>query len=89
MASCIATVSVGSTWKMSAMHVWATSIDSASSEVRVPSFIDVERKSMIARASRFLDSEVDDWVKGRRLEGREKLRSGMWDIPWWLWGYGY
>jgi hypothetical protein len=41
------------------MHDCATSMDSASSLVRVPSFKDVERKSIIARARRFLESEVD------------------------------
>ena len=59
MASCIADLLVGSTWKVSAMQDWATSMDSASSGVRVPSFREVERKSMIARARRFLESAVD------------------------------
>lgn len=43
------------------MQDWATSIDSASSGVRVPSLSEVERKSMIARARRFFESEVDAW----------------------------
>lgn len=34
-------------------------MDSASSGVRVPSLREVERKSMMARARRFLDAEVD------------------------------
>ncbi len=41
------------------MHDWATSMDSASSGVRVPSFKEVERKSIMARARRFLESWVD------------------------------
>lgn len=48
---------------MSAIHDCATSIDSTSSLVRVPSFKDVERKSMIARARRFLESEVDAYCE--------------------------
>lgn len=43
------------------MQDCATSIDSVSSEVRVPSLREVERKSMMARARRFLESEVDAW----------------------------
>jgi len=38
------------------MHDWATSMDSVSSAERVPSLRELERKSMMARASRFLDS---------------------------------
>ena len=41
------------------MQDWATSMDSASSAVRVPSFSEVERKSMMARARRFLEAGVD------------------------------
>lgn len=41
------------------MHDCATSMDSASSLVRVPSFKDAERKSITARARRFLESELD------------------------------
>lgn len=43
------------------MQDWATSIESVSSGVRVPSLREVERKSMMARARRFLESEVDAW----------------------------
>ena len=46
----------GSTLKLSAMHVCATSIESASSELRVPSLREVDRKSIIARARCFLES---------------------------------
>lgn len=63
MASFIAALSLGSTWKMSAIHVWAISIDSASSDVTVPSFSEVERKSIMARARRFFVSGVADWRK--------------------------
>ena len=49
------------------MHDWATSMDSASSGVRVPSFREVERKSIMARARRFLESVVD--ACGRDLVG--------------------
>ena len=59
MASCIAALSLGSTWKVSAMHDCATSMLSASSGERVPSLRDVERKSIIARARRFLEGEVE------------------------------
>lgn len=41
------------------MQDWATSTDSASSGVRVPSFRELERKSIMARARRFLESWVD------------------------------
>ena len=41
------------------MHEVAISIDSVSSAVRVPSLRDVERKSIMARARRFLESRVD------------------------------
>jgi len=50
---------VGSTWKVSAMQEVATSMDSASSGVRVPSLSEVERKSIMARVRRFLESRVD------------------------------
>jgi len=53
----MAALSVGSTLKASAMHCWATSIDSLSSEETVPSFVEFERKSIIARARRFFESE--------------------------------
>ena len=43
------------------MQEVATSIDSVSSDVRVPSLREVLRKSIIARASRFLESRVDAW----------------------------
>ena len=46
--------SVGSTLKDSEMHDWATSMDSRSSSVRVPSVREVERKSIIASARRCL-----------------------------------
>ena len=45
---------VGSTWNVSAMQEVAISMDSVSSEVRVPSLREVERKSIMARARRFL-----------------------------------
>ena len=41
------------------MHDWATSIDSASSDASVPSLREVERKSIMANASRFLESDMD------------------------------
>lgn len=44
----------GSTLKVSAMQLTATSMDSASSGVRVPSVVDLVRKSQIARARRCL-----------------------------------
>ena len=44
------------------MHDWATSTDSESSELIVPSLREVDRKSMIARAKRFFDSDGDDWI---------------------------
>ena len=44
------------------MQEVAISMDSASSEVRVPSLRDVLRKSIMARASRFLESKVDAWM---------------------------
>ena len=54
---------VGSTWKVSAMQEVAISMDSASSEVSVPSLRDVLRKSIMARASRFFESKVDAWME--------------------------
>lgn len=45
------------------MQDCATSIESASSAVRVPSLREVERKSMIASARRFLEFELDAFVK--------------------------
>lgn len=42
----------GSTLKVSAMQFTATSMDSASSEERVPSVVDLVRKSQIASARR-------------------------------------
>ena len=56
------------------MQEVATSIDSVSSDVRVPSLREVLRKSIIARASRFLESRVDAWRvmvsgKGMVLKG--------------------
>jgi len=41
------------------MQEVATSMDSASSGVRVPSLSEVERKSIMARVRRFLESRVD------------------------------
>lgn len=52
-------LSDASTWKASAIQLLAISILSASSAVRVPSLSEVERKSIIERASRFLESERD------------------------------
>ena len=43
------------------MQEVAISIDSVSSGVSVPSLREVERKSIIARARRFLESRVDAW----------------------------
>jgi hypothetical protein len=53
-ASFTAASSLGSTLKVSAMQDCAISMDSASSAVRVPSFRLEPRKSMMARARRFL-----------------------------------
>lgn len=52
MAELMAALSVASTLKASDIHEVATSIDSASSEGRVPSLREVLRKSMIASARR-------------------------------------
>jgi hypothetical protein len=52
--------SEGSTLKASAMQLVAISILSASSGRIVPSFCDVERKSIMARASRFRESVACD-----------------------------
>ena len=61
MASCMAALSVGSTWKVSAMHDCATSMLSPSSGESVPSLREVERKSIMARARRFLEGDVEVW----------------------------
>ena len=45
------------------MQEVAISMDSASSEVSVPSLRDVLRKSIMARASRFFESKVDAWME--------------------------
>ena len=51
---------MGSTWKASAIQFWAISTLSVSSEERVPSLRELERKSMMARARRFLESGIED-----------------------------
>ena len=61
MASAMWDLLEGSTWKVSAMQEVAISMLSLSSGVRVPSLREVERKSMMARARRFLLSRVDAW----------------------------
>ena len=68
MASLTAASSEASTLNESAMHDCAISIDSWFSDDRVPSLRDVERKSMMARASRFFVSEAydNDHVSRRR-----------------------
>ena len=58
-ASCMAGLSFGSTLKASAMQDEATSTDSLSSAVRVPSLSDVVKKSIMAKARRFLESVSD------------------------------
>ena len=57
MASFMAASFEGSTWKVSAMQFCAISIDSASSAANVPSLRLEPRKSMIASARRFFDSD--------------------------------
>ena len=59
MASVMWDLLEGSTWKVSAMQEVAISMLSVSSGVRVPSLREVERKSIMARARRFLVSRVD------------------------------
>jgi len=54
MAEDMAALSVASTLKHSDMQFWAISMLSASSELRVPSFRELDRKSMIASARRCL-----------------------------------
>jgi hypothetical protein len=54
----MAVLSVGSTWNASAIHEVAISMDSESSDWRVPSLREVLRKSMMARASFFLESDM-------------------------------
>ena len=61
MASAMWDLLEGSTWKVSAMQEVAISMLSESSGVRVPSLREVERKSIMARARRFLVSRVDAW----------------------------
>lgn len=70
MASVMWALLVGSTWKVSAMQEVAISTDSLSSGVRVPSLREVERKSIMARARRFLESRVDAWKGGVRVVER-------------------
>ena len=57
-ASAVAAVSVGSTLNASAIQLEAISIDSESSEETVPSVAEVERKSIMASARRFLEATV-------------------------------
>lgn len=59
MASETAAESEGSTLKASAMQLLAISMDSASSAGMVPSLAEVFRKSMMARARRFLEGVRD------------------------------
>ena len=61
MASAMWDLLDGSTWKVSAMQEVAISMLSESSALRVPSLREVERKSIMARARRFLVSRVDAW----------------------------
>ena len=70
-ASLTADLSVGSTLKASAMQFVAISMFSASSEVRVPSLREVERKSVIESASRFFES-------GRDFDGQYDRQS--WEV---------
>lgn len=63
-ASLTADESLESTLKASAMHDVATSMFSTSSADSVPSFVDLVRKSMILRASRFLVSDRPDMTIG-------------------------
>ena len=60
-ASLTAAGSEASTWKQSAMQLLAISMLSASSAWRVPSFREVERKSMMERARRLRESVA--WVR--------------------------
>ena len=62
-ASLRAALSLGSTLNASAIHELATSTFSASSAVSVPSFRDVERKSIMDSASRFFESERDCYTE--------------------------
>lgn len=55
MAAWTAAVSVGSILKDSAMQLTATSMESRSSAVRVPSLVEAERKSQMASARRCLE----------------------------------
>lgn len=61
MAAWTAGLSAGSTLKDSAMQLMATSMESLSSAVRVPSVDDVERKSQMASARRCLEDWEDAW----------------------------
>ena len=85
MASVMWALLVGSTWKVSAMQEVAISMDSASSDVRVPSFREVERKSIMASARRFLESRVDAcwrfFMSLARLDGGKLGGS----LPLWRW----
>ena len=56
------------------MQEVAISMLSESSGVRVPSFREVERKSIMARARRFLVSRVDAWR--RVLVGKSGSEAG-------------
>lgn len=56
MAAWTAEESVGSTLNDSAMQLMATSMESLSSAVRVPSVVLVERKSQMASARRCLEA---------------------------------
>lgn len=55
MAEATAAGSEGSTLKESAMQLMATSMESLSSAVRVPSVVEVVRKSQMASARRCLE----------------------------------
>jgi len=74
----MAFLSSGSTLKASAMHCVATSIDSFSSVLRVPSVVELLRKSMTASASFFFDSVLYDNPTPLELGANGKLgRRGI------------
>ena len=76
----MAALSSTSTLKASAMHWVATSIDSFSSALRVPSVVELLRKSTMARASFFLESMA--WKQGVSERCNDLDEAGGEYVPW-------
>jgi hypothetical protein len=72
----MAALLAGSTLKLSAMHDCAISMDSWSPGASVPSLSEADRKSMMARAKRFLVSaDADGEAYGRCQQQQQQQQQ--------------